>query len=186
MFKITANFIDVFKIGDNINYNLDILRVLYEGFNSLNDGYLLIKPIVITNVSITEALLYDFIENRIRKANKSETLFKEAMAELQTKKLDKFEHYIVQAEKYDFFNLGDTKFYKAMHHLRETRNRVHIHNSNFDKPYDESDIFNKKLMILSERVLEKTLITLSSKYLRRAEYHGFVKDFELPWERQFK
>ncbi|MFA7702523.1 MAG: hypothetical protein WCX80_03655 [Patescibacteria group bacterium] len=102
-FLIKANFIDVFKIGDNINYNLRILKSLYGVYttNGLEKN-LLIKPIVIINTSIAEAILYDFIENRIRKENRTEPLFTEFLAILSQKKLDKFEHYIAQARKYDF------------------------------------------------------------------------------------
>ncbi len=91
-FSIKANFIDVFKIGDNINFNLEILKSLYEGYTELSEGNKLIKPIVIINTSIAEAILYDFIENRIKRANKNEPLFLEILPELKHKKLDKFEN----------------------------------------------------------------------------------------------
>lgn len=184
-FSIKANFIDVFKIGDNVNFNLEILKILYEEYEKSPDGKRLIKPIVIINTSIAEALLYDFIENRIRRANRSERMFLEILSVLQEKKLDKFEHYITQAEKYDFFYQKDTNFYKAMHSLRKKRNRIHIQNYKNEKPYDEYMVFDEKAKILSEKVLEKILNTLSIKYPRREEYHGFVKDFELPWEKHF-
>jgi hypothetical protein len=186
MFTVSANFIDIFKIGDNINYNLEILKLLYEKYEELGEekNYL-IKPIVILNTSITEAILYDFIENRIRRANKTEVMFPDILAILRLKRLDKFEHYIIQAEKYDFFNLKDTKFYEAMHSLRKKRNRVHIQNSKGMKPSDEDEVFTEKAKHLSEVVLEKVLETMSVKYPRRAEYHGYVQDFELPWNRHF-
>ena len=184
-FYVQANFIDVFKIGDNINYNLQILKVLYNGYEILNDGEKLIKPIIVINTSIAEALLHDFLVNRIKKANKTEIFFSEILDVFKNKKLDKFEHYITQSEKYDFFDLKDTNFYNAMHSLRKKRNRIHIQNYKWEKPYDEIEIFDKKSKILSEKVLEKILNTMVSKYPRRKEYHGFVKDFELPWGRHF-
>jgi hypothetical protein len=184
-FSIKANFIDVFKIGDNINFNLEILKVLYSGYETLIDGKKLTKPIIIINTSIAEAVLHDFIVNRIKKANKTEKLFSEILDVLKSKKLDKFEHYIVQAEKYDFFDLKDTNFYNAMHSLRKKRNRIHIQNYKWEKPYDENQIFDEKSKILSEKVLEKILNTMVTKYPRREEYHDFVKDFELPWNRHF-
>lgn len=184
-FTVKANFVDVFKIGDNVNFNLGILKVLYEGYENLSDGRKLIKPIVILNTSIAEAILYDFIENRIRRANRTEALFVDILDVLQGKKLDKFEHYITQAEKYDFFDLKDTNFYGAMHNLRIKRNRVHIQNSSGHKPRNEMEIFDGRLKVLSEKVLEKILNTMTSKYPRREEYHGFVEDFELPWDRHF-
>ncbi len=185
-FSVPANFIDIFKIGDNINYNLEILKTLYEGYRGSLGGEKLIKPIVIINTSISEAILYDFIENRIRRANRTEVLFSEILTSLRAKKLDRFEHYIAQAQKYDFFDLRDTNFYGAMHSLRKKRNRVHIQNSNRKIPFDEKAVFDERAKILSEKVLEKILDTMSSKYPRREEYRGYVKDFELPWDRHFK
>ncbi len=179
-FSKPANFIDVFKIGDNINFNLRILRVLYEIYESSPAGSLLIKPIVILNTSITEAILFDFIENRIKKANKTEKLFEYLIETLLKKKIDKFEHYIAQAKKYDFFEMKDTNFYEAMDSLRKKRNRIHIQNTKQEKPVDESEVFDSKVKILSEKVLEKIINTLVLKYPRRTEYHGYVSDFKLP------
>ncbi len=184
-FIISPNFLDNFKIGDNINYNLKILKLLYENYNNHQNGKLLVKPIVIINTSIIEALLFDFIENRIRKANRTEMLFENILEVLKSKKLDKFEHYISQAKKYDFFSMKDTDFYNAMDSLRKKRNRVHIQNSKFDVPSNESEIFNIKSKELSEKVLEKTLTTLLDEYSRREEYHNYVEDFHLPWDKHF-
>ncbi len=187
-FTVKATFIDIFKIGDNINYNLEILKVLYEQYASLavlGNKNLLIKPIVIINTSIAEAILYDFIENRIRRANSTEIMFPDILSVLRGKKLDRFEHYIIQAQKYDFFDQKDTNFYNAMHSLRKKRNRVHIQNSKLGEPANESEAFDEKLKLLSEKVLEKILDTMTTKYPRREEYHDYVKDFELPWDKHF-
>lgn len=180
---VPATFIDVFKIGDNINYNLSIQKVLYKHYEDSTDGYKLIKPIVVINASISEAVLYDFIENRIKYANQTERLFESISAILKTKKLDNFEHFIAQAKKYDFFELGDTDFYKAMHELRKIRNRIHIQNSKWEEPHNESEVFTERSKLLSEKVLEKILNTMVDKYSRREEYHGYVNSFELPWDR---
>lgn len=186
-FTIETNFIDSFKIGDNINYNLKILKILYRIYETSSDydKVFLIKPIVLFNTAITEAVLYDFIEYRIRRANLTEKLFEEIAKVLSSKHLDKFEHYITQAEKYDFFKMKDTNFYGAMHSLRKIRNRIHIQNNKHTEPRDENLAFNKKAKILSEKVLEKTLMTLSTEYPRREEYHKYVDNFELPWDKHF-
>lgn len=184
-FSVKANFIDSFKIGDNINYNLEILRCLYKGYEKIENGKALIKPIVIINTSITEALLYDFIVNRLKRPNKTEIISSAILAALKNKDLHKFEHYISQAEKYDLFDLKDTNFYGAMRNLAKKRNRVHIQNDKGEEPRDEKDVFNEKAKILSEKVLEKVLDTLNTRYPRREEYHKYVNDFELPWNRNF-
>ena len=82
--------------------------------------------------------------------------------------------------------MKETDFYKAMHSLRKKRNRVHIQNQKRDGSIDEILVFDEKAKILSEKVLEKTINTMIIKYPRREEYHGYVKDFELPWEKHFK
>lgn len=185
-FTVKANFIDVFKIGDNINYNLKILKCLYDVYAKEEYKDLLIKPIVIINTSIAEALLYDFIENRIKRPNRSEILFPELLEIFKIKKFDKFEHYITQARKYDFFKQKDANLYEAMDSLRKKRNRIHIQNNKHEDPRDEKDLFNEEAKILSEKVIEKILNTMVNKYARREEYHGYVKDFELPWDKHFK
>lgn len=185
MFTVKANFIDVFKIGDNINYNLRILKSLYEAYNILPFGKNLIKPIVIVNVSIAEAILHDFIVHRNQHPNRTEIIYENIRTALQGKEYTKFEHYITQVEKYDFFNSRDNGFYGAMRNLSKMRNRIHIQNHRNEKPLDESEIFNERLKILSEKVLEKILNTMTTKYARREEYHNFVSDFEIPWQRHF-
>lgn len=180
-----SNFIDVFKIGDNINYNLKILKSLYKSYDESPEGGILIKPIVIINTSIVEAILFDLIENKIRRPYYLERIFPEVREALVDKKLDKFEHYITQAKKYDFFSMGDTNFYEAMHSLRKKRNRIHIQNQKHEEPHNEEDIFNERLKILSEKVLEKTINTMISKYQRPVQYHRYVDDFELPWDKHF-
>lgn len=185
-YTVKANFIGAFKIGDNINFNLKILNILYEEYAKLGDKkLLLVKPIVILNTSIAEAVLYDFIQNRIKNANRTEIILPRLTALFKTKKLDKFEHYIDQAKSYDFFDMKDTKFYDAMHNLRKKRNRIHIQNDKWEEPLDETEVFDEKSKILSEKVVEKILDTMTTKYPRREEYHDYVKDFEIPWNRHF-
>ena len=61
--KITSDFIAIYKLGDNINYNLKSLRVLVAAAKNAEpeDKDAFIKPITILIASITEAVLYDFI-----------------------------------------------------------------------------------------------------------------------------
>ncbi|NCS99665.1 hypothetical protein GW765_01650 [Candidatus Parcubacteria bacterium] len=184
-FTVPADFIDSFKIGDNINYNLKILKELYDPNQSFRQEYYFRKLIIILNTSITEALLYDFVENRIIRANRTETLFEEILDKLNIKKLDKFEHYIAQAEKHNLFKMKDVSFYNAMHVLKKLRNRVHIQNAKRLKPADESEAFTDNMKLLSEKVLEKTVKILHRDFQRREEYRSYVKDFEFPWDEYF-
>ena len=62
MFTVSSNFIGNFKLGDNINHNLEILQLLYRQFDQskFRNKRLLCKPIIIIVVSIIEAVLHDF------------------------------------------------------------------------------------------------------------------------------
>ncbi len=184
-FKVKANFIVVFKIGDNINFNLRILKTLYDGYKNLPDGSNLIKSIVILNTAITEAILYDFVVNRLKRPYSVDILFVDILNYLKDKDLKKFEHYITQAEKFDLFDMKDTNFYNAIRSLNKKRNRIHIQNEKWEDPHEESMVFDEKAKILSEKVLEKVLNTMTQKYPRNKDYHNYVSDFELPWDRHF-
>jgi len=186
-FCIKANFIDEFKIGDNVNFNLQILKILYDQYERLGkEKSLLIKPILILNTSIAEAVLYDFIQNRIKNANRTEIILPFLTAIFKLKKFDRFEHYIEQARTHDLFSTKNTEFYEAMDILRKKRNRIHIQNDKREDPKNEQDVFDEKSKILSEIVVEKIFNTMVAKYPRRKEYHDYVADFEIPWERHFK
>src|SRR4051812_26192085 len=100
MFIISSGFIGNFKIGDNINYNLDILALLYAQYAaaSEHDRQLLRKPIVVIAVSIVEAMLYDF-HARVKTFAREGVLSLTAAvsAYIRGKKLDVLEHYIASA-----------------------------------------------------------------------------------------
>ncbi len=57
MVSYHSNFIGNFKLGDNIAFNLRVVRYFYELYaaGSPLEKRLLQKPIIIFNVSITEA-----------------------------------------------------------------------------------------------------------------------------------
>jgi hypothetical protein len=58
---IQSKFIGDFKLGDNINHNLDILALLYKHHSVGDDTQrgLLCKPIILLLVSIIDAVLHD-------------------------------------------------------------------------------------------------------------------------------
>lgn len=183
-FSVKSNFFCDFKTGDNINYNLEILNYLYKVYDKsyLRDKRLLIKPIVITLVSICEAVLHDF-HRRIR-LNTSEGVVgisNDISDYIRNKKIDEFGKYISSAKRNDFFDLKDTKFYEKLDLLRQIRNRVHIQNSKFFKPRDENIVFDEQSKKLAEVCTEIVVKTMSRKY-PRAEYVGeYVTDLYFPW-----
>ena len=59
-FVVDDNFFGDFKLGDNVQYNLEVLRGLYSAQAQAGDsGRFFRKPITILLASIAEALLYD-------------------------------------------------------------------------------------------------------------------------------
>ncbi len=186
MFKVKANFIGSFKAGDNINHNLRVLALLYSYFEEGNDNdkRLLCKPIILIIVSITEAVLHDF-HGRIRAFTKEGvgTLTKDVIDHIRGKHIDELGKYVASAQKHDFFDMKDTEFYNRLDDLRKLRNRIHIQNIKNAFEPDEYIAFNEKRKIIAEKVLEKTLKTMSEKHSRN--FAGYVEDFELPWEEHF-
>jgi hypothetical protein len=187
MFTINSSFIGSFKLGDNIHYNIQTLAPLYTAFNQTdaNTKRMLCKPIILVLVSVLEAVMHDFY-NRIRfhTVEGIKNLPYEVANAIRAKQIDKFEHYIVSARKYNLFDMTDTRFYDRLDDLRRLRNRVHIQNIKKDFEPDDYKAFNEQRKLLAERALEKTLKTMAEKYPRGENFH-YVPDFELPWDEHF-
>lgn len=187
MFVISSNFIGEFKLGDNINYNLRTLTLLYQQYSITNlpDKRFLIKPIVIINTSIIEAVLCDFLEIKIKTFTIEGVcgISQEILNYLRSKKIDKFELYITQSKKHNFFDLNSLVFYDKLQDLRKIRNRIHIQNTKKHLPLDEYDVFTEQVKELSEKVLEKVMKTMNKKYSRGSSQ--YVQEFKLPWDEYF-
>jgi len=187
MFTVSSSFIGSFKTGDNINHNLRVLEFLYEIYAQENDHRkrLLCKPIIITLVSIIEAVLHDF-HGRITGhtiegvANLAATV----ISYIQSKHIDELEKYIASARKHDFFSTRDARFYDSLDVLRKLRNRIHIQNTKGDFEPDEYQVFTERRKILAEKVLEIVLKTMAGRY-SRGTWAYFVDDFQLPWVEHF-
>jgi hypothetical protein len=184
MFTVRANFICIFKTGDNINYNLKILASLYRCFERADqyEKKLLCKPIILLISSVTEAVLHDFhLRMRANTVEGVVNLGKSILQYVQGKKIDQLETYIASARKHDLFDMPNSDFYEDLNLLRRLRNRVHIQNIERDLEEDEGSVFTEARKIISEKTLEKVMKTMSSKYPRPASVADFVNDFELPW-----
>jgi hypothetical protein len=187
VFEISSNFIGDFKLGDNINYNLRLLHLLYEYFDNADgdERRFLCKPIILTLVSINEAVLYD-LHTRVQAFTREgvKGLTDTIVAYIRGRQLDKFKQYIDSARKHDLFDAADTAFYERLDDLRRLRNRVHIQNTDNDFEPDERDAFNERRKELAEKALEKTLRTMAGKYPRGPAFNH-AADFQLPWQAHF-
>ncbi|RRY16203.1 hypothetical protein EGJ57_22265 [Brucella anthropi] len=181
MVTYESKFIGDFKLGDNIVFNLSVLKCLYKcraDGNAAEKRYLQ-KPITLLNISIIEALLYDFHLRINVFTREGVGLPQKVLDAIRSKKIDEFEKYIASARKNDFFDLKDTVFYEKLDELRKLRNRIHIQNTKNHFERDDLHAFSEARLILSEQALEQVIKTLAEKHPRN---HKFVQSFELPWE----
>jgi hypothetical protein len=187
MHTISSLIIYSFKIGDNINYNLEVLKNLYtarETATADNKKYFN-KPIVTTSTSIIEACLYDFHKRATN--NTSEVVRNLASSVVQYmkgKQIDQFESLIASSRKHKLFGRNDN-FYKVLDELRKARNRIHIQNTRRYSPKDEERLFTDELVTKSERALERTMKVLNIHHSRDKSYDKHVKPFQIPWDPHF-
>lgn len=185
--KINSSFINSFRIGDEINYNLKILEELYNSKYNLKElqkserASLYCKPIIILIASITEALIADLFQRATRKPFPSEIQnrkFKTLQIDVENKKHSKFSHYINGIRKVNLLNVNNNEIYDSLDTLRKMRNRIHLQDIHGDKR--DYDYFDNILISKAEFALEKVMKSFCNKFKRGDEYHH-VKDFELPW-----
>lgn len=188
MFKIAANFIGDFKLGDNINFNLKVLFLLYKYFEEGNEQEknLLCKPITIILISIIEAILHD-LHYRIKVFTLEGVpyLAEEIICYIRGKKIDELEKYISSARKHNMLKSNDASIYEQLDNLRKLRNRIHIQNTKKNFEPNDDIAFSKNRKIIAEKILENILITLNSEYPRKINVSSYVNDFELPWTQHF-
>jgi hypothetical protein len=183
---LESKFIGDFKIGDNINHNLDILALLYDRYDKGDDTQkrLLCKPITLLLVSIIDAVLYDLhwkINTFTKEGVKS--ILKSSIEYIRTlKTMDALEKFIASAKKHSLLAPGDNVLYVDLDALRRLRNRIHIQNTKKDFEPNEVDAFSPSRKVLAEKAVEKTLRAMAEKYARDT---NFVGDFTLPWEAHF-
>lgn len=183
-FVVSSCFVWDFKCGDNIGHNLRVLELLYAYFDdaSPKQQRILCKPITITLISISEAVLYDF-HARINGAKwEVQNLSDRVLEAITERRIDRLAKYIASAKKDDFFDVGDTNFYERLEELAVLRNRIHIQNEKNHKPRDEWEAFTPDRKKQAERVLEKVLKTMALKFPRPTQAQNYVSDFCLPWD----
>jgi hypothetical protein len=186
MVIIESRFVGNFKTGDNINHNLQVLALLYQHFEqeTPQNKRLLCKPIVISLVSIIDAVLYD-LHYRIREFKNEgvRNILNRSRDDIRNvKKMERLEATIVSARKHGLIEPAGDAFYDTLQALRELRNRVHIQNIKRHFPPNEGDAFTEARKLDAEKSVEKTLKIMARKYARD---HDFVAAFQLPWNAHY-
>lgn len=190
MFKIQNTFIGNFKIGDNIHYNLDVLRALYSSRDLLpeNQRPYLEKPITVIVVSICEALIHDFIGRSKSFTREGINGLSEGELEsLRNQKSHNMENKIKLIKDLDLLKTSDPRVYQYLGYLVKLRNRIHIQNEFQNLELDEVNAFTVSRRVEAEKMLELFMRRLGSLYPRPEHIvmSQFVDDFELPWKAHF-
>lgn len=184
MFTVKSGFIWNFSHGDNIIYNLEVLAVLYDTFNSSSssDQRRLCKPITIILVSIVESVIYDlFLRIKESKSEIPSSIPKEMIDDILTKNYNDFSKVLDLCDKYNIFEFKNKKVYEGIHKLRKLRNRIHIQNEKNYSPKKEYSAFTLESKKLAEIVCEYFLKFCYKKFQRSEEYH-YVNNFQCPWD----
>jgi hypothetical protein len=180
---IPGNFIGSFKIGDNIDRNLETLNLLYGYYEkgSSDEKLLLIKPIVTLIAFIIEAILFDF-RGRARghTQEKSVKIPSVLTSIFQTKPNDQLNFYIEQARKHSLFGARTKEICDRLNDLRLLRNRVHIQNKENHSPRDEKDAFDLKSKDEAEFLLKFIMKYMLDNH-PRPKWAWFGQDFILPF-----
>lgn len=188
MFTVNSGFIGDFKLGDNINHNLEILEYLYARMADPadHDSWVLRKPAVIIIGSICEAILHD-LHMRINVFTREGVtgMATSVLSHVRGKKLDKFEKYIASAKKHKLLGPSSDAIYNDLEELRKLRNRVHIQNEKGHFEPDDGRAFNSRRQESAEKALEKLIKTVAINHPRPAHAAGHVQDFNLPWHEHY-
>lgn len=183
--EFTDQFFWDFKRMDNVNYNFEILYLLYEAKQNAGNDLRFNKPIIITIVSIIECMLFDF-SLRIKQhvSDKIPNLAAPTIRKLQTKQIDVFDKIIVQLEKHNLMQigLGRNKFYKDLDQLRRLRNRIHIQNSQGDLPRNEKGAYTDANLEIAQKIFVLVIEALCNIYPRWNRGPIPMTEFPYPWK----
>jgi hypothetical protein len=177
--QIPCNFVGVFKVGDNLRYNCQILCNLSDA----NAGGVFNKPIVLQVGAILEAALIQIIYRAQNFNLEGVPNIAEAdRLKIQESKIDKFAVAIDVLQKYGVLNGLGANAYDEMHRLRKYRNKVHIQEdvSIQGASPDEDALFTLDLAIWALGLNRRTLQFLSETLARPPHIHGYVGDLTIP------
>ena len=169
---------------DNVNYNFDIITLLYKARKENQNDRRLNKPLLVLLVSVIECMLYDFVV-------RIQTHTNDLIPNLPTTIIYYFrgiretDELKVIIEKVRAQNLlrasGNDSIYDDLEVLRKVRNRVHIQNKYHLLERDESDVFTNTRIQLVEQVLERVCGVLCNVYPRWDKQPLSMADFPRPW-----
>lgn len=183
---ITDTFMWSFKKGDNIEYNYEIVWSMYEARDhakNTSSRSMFNKLMILELTSIIECILEDF-SKRTQQSTRDPlpNITPSQLLDFKTKKRDKLEHYISMARKHNIFNSQNNRIYEDLDLLRKMRNRVHIQNSKNELPINESELFTKENLELSQKVFEFVIGRMMTRFYRWGAPKHTPSEMIYPWK----
>ncbi len=180
----TGQFFWDFKRMDNVNYNFEIVEVLYQAKKRDNNDSRYNKPITLLLIAMIECMLYDFVTRvRGRTTDPLPNVTTQVISFFRDKReADELKILIPQVEKQNLLRaaVNDT-IYADLENLRQVRNRIHIQNKHRVLHRDESHVFTAVTLQCAERCFERVCETLCNVYPRWNSQPLPMKEFPRPW-----
>lgn len=169
---------------DNVNYNFEVLELLYKAKTENTRNPRFNKPIIITLVSMMECMLYDFlIRIRTHSSDRIPNMGYGIIAFFRSSKdSDELKVIIPQIQQQNILRaLPADTIYADLEELRKIRNRIHIQNKYSILERDESGVFNSNRLKLAEKSFERVCEVLCNVYPRGGNQPLLMSDFPRPW-----
>ena len=175
--EMQCDIFGIFKVGDNVRYNLDVLSALVQK----NEAAEFSKPVVIQIASILEAACQQ-IFYRARNFNREGVpqIAEKDRLEIAIKQIDRFNVIIDNLRKYGLLNGLGAEVYDDLHKLRRLRNKIHIQSVWPGGPRDEDELFDEDIMLWTLDLNYKVLEYLAQTYPRPAHIAGQVGPLMVP------
>ena len=180
----TGQFFWDFKRMDNVNYNFEIIELLYQTKKQNGNNTKFNKPLIILIMAIIECMLYDLI---IRIHSYRSDPFPNISQGIVSyfrnfRETDELRVLIPRIISQNLLRAGvGDSIYDDLDELRKIRNRVHIQNKYFQPPADEYNTFTDRDLQKAEKTLERVCEVLCNVYPRWNKQPLSMSDFPRPW-----
>lgn len=169
---------------DNVNYNFEIVELLYSAKKANGNNKRFNKPILILLMAIIECAIYDFVcRINQHRYDSFPNITKSVISHFRNSKdSDELKVLIPRMRSQNLFLATPTDtIYSDLEHLRNVRNRLHIQNKYNTLAPDENRVFRDKELELAQECLEKVFDTFCNVYPRWNNQPISMQDFPRPW-----
>ncbi len=182
--EFSGQFFWSFKRMDNVNYNFEIIELLYAAKKVNGNDPRFNKPIIILMMAIIECTLYDFIARINQHRSDSFPNMTQVVISFfrNTKETDELKVLIPQIKSHNLLRVPTLdSLYSDLEHLRKVRNRVHVQNKYGTLHNDESAVFTDAEIIKVQECFVKVYDALCNVYPRWGKQPILMTDFPRPW-----